>query len=181
MENYCVSLYAYLSMMRSTELALRQSSRELQRVLPTELKIEDRLVKHQWLEQDIWVLHQRLGIVNKGQSTVVEESQWRMECNQHLLASFIGTSYVLEGMTLGGQMIQSIVSRELGIHRDNGGRFFHAYGDQTPQMWKSFCDWANECDVDCNTAVEAANAMFQRVYESFVLLPPNKECGVHGT
>lgn len=49
----------------------------------------------------------------------------------------IGCLYVLEGATLGGQVISRHLAK-LGIGPGNGGRFFHGYGTRTGAMWKSF-------------------------------------------
>lgn len=49
-----------------------------------------------------------------------------------------GCLYVLEGATLGGQVITRHLRRTLGVEPDSGGRFFHSYGEQVPAMWKAF-------------------------------------------
>ena len=53
------------------------------------------------------------------------------------LAFAVGCLYVLEGATLGGQIISRHLAK-LEIGPDNGGLFFHGYGAQTGPMWKSF-------------------------------------------
>jgi heme oxygenase len=55
-------------------------------------------------------------------------------------AAMLGCSYVLEGATLGGQLIGRHVSARLGVSADRGGRFFHGYGDSTGAMWKAFTE-----------------------------------------
>lgn len=55
--------------------------------------------------------------------------------------SAVGCLYVLEGSTLGGQMITRM------LLNPNAGppvrmRFFQAYGSETPQRWREFCLWA---------------------------------------
>ncbi len=54
------------------------------------------------------------------------------------IAQAFGVIYVLEGATLGGQIISSHLSSTLGITRERGGRFFYGYGERTGTMWQSF-------------------------------------------
>lgn len=54
------------------------------------------------------------------------------------MASAFGCMYVVEGATLGGQIISRHLSATLGITPDRGGRFFHGYGRRTAEMWQSF-------------------------------------------
>jgi heme oxygenase (biliverdin-IX-beta and delta-forming) len=51
-------------------------------------------------------------------------------------AEVLGCIYVMEGATLGGQMITRHVLATLGITPETGGRFFHGYGDDTGKMWQ---------------------------------------------
>ena len=53
-------------------------------------------------------------------------------------AARLGCSYVLEGATLGGQIISRHVAACLGISAESGGRFFHGYGGRTGEMWTTF-------------------------------------------
>jgi len=54
------------------------------------------------------------------------------------VATALGCLYVLEGATLGGQVISRCVQKVTGITLDTGGRFFHGYGDRTGPMWQAF-------------------------------------------
>ena len=49
----------------------------------------------------------------------------------------IGCLYVLEGATLGGQVISRHV-RTMGVTPTSGGAFFAGYGPRTGEMWKAF-------------------------------------------
>lgn len=55
------------------------------------------------------------------------------------LAAAIGCLYVMEGATLGGQLISRHVERLLQIRRESGGRFFGGYGPSNGVMWREFC------------------------------------------
>jgi len=54
------------------------------------------------------------------------------------VASAFGCLYVLEGASLGGQVISRHVQAALGVTTERGGRFFHGYGPRTGAMWQEF-------------------------------------------
>jgi len=56
------------------------------------------------------------------------------------VAACFGCLYVMEGATLGGQVISRHVRQVLGVTPELGGRFFHGYGDCTGLMWCAFRD-----------------------------------------
>lgn len=80
-------------------------------------------------------------------------------------AAVIGALYVIEGSTLGGQVIAPQLKRSLGVERDRGASFFHGYGDKTNQHWQHFWLYAaNHCPPECQvvalfTAIELFNAI----------------------
>lgn len=49
-----------------------------------------------------------------------------------------GALYVLEGSTLGGQIIAKHVGRQLGLTHEGGCRYYAAHGRETGVMWKAF-------------------------------------------
>ena len=53
----------------------------------------------------------------------------------------LGALYVLEGSTLGGQIIAGRISKELQTEKSLS--FFGAYGAETRRMWQSFKDFIN--------------------------------------
>jgi heme oxygenase len=55
----------------------------------------------------------------------------------HVAAAF-GCLYVLEGSTLGGQLISRQIHAELGLTPEHGCRFFSSYGANVGQMWRMF-------------------------------------------
>lgn len=59
-------------------------------------------------------------------------------------ARAIGILYVMEGSTLGGQIISRELQKKLGIERHSGGSFFHGHGQKTGEMWHSFLRWASQ-------------------------------------
>jgi heme oxygenase len=54
------------------------------------------------------------------------------------IASGLGTLYVLEGSTLGGQIILRTLRPQLAISSTHGGRFYASYGAQIGAMWRSY-------------------------------------------
>src|SRR5690606_27710661 len=55
----------------------------------------------------------------------------------------MGALYVIEGSTLGGQMICKMVAKRLGISPGSGFKFFSGYGEDTARMWAEFKDFMN--------------------------------------
>ena len=50
-----------------------------------------------------------------------------------------GCLYVLEGATLGGQIVARHLQASLGLTPDTGASYFSGYGLQTGAQWKVFC------------------------------------------
>ncbi len=50
----------------------------------------------------------------------------------------VGCLYVLEGATLGGQLIARHLSRTLDLNAAGGGRFYSGYGAEAGRMWRDF-------------------------------------------
>ena len=53
-------------------------------------------------------------------------------------ADLFGIMYVMEGATLGGQVLRRIIAQRLGIDAENGGEFLDVYGRDTGRLWKAF-------------------------------------------
>ncbi|MEI6335922.1 MAG: biliverdin-producing heme oxygenase [Methylococcaceae bacterium] len=76
----------------------------------------------------------------------------------------VGVLYVVEGSTLGGQMITQLLAKNLGFTRDTGSCFFTGYGENTQPFWQRFIAFSDTLTGDnrqCQTAVEAACQTFQ--------------------
>lgn len=52
----------------------------------------------------------------------------------------LGCLYVMEGATLGGQVISRHLQQNLGIDGNCGGHFFSSYGASVGAMWRGFGD-----------------------------------------
>lgn len=56
------------------------------------------------------------------------------------VAAAFGGIYVIEGATLGGQLIKRQLKESLDVTEENGGAFFNSYGADVGRMWKEFRD-----------------------------------------
>lgn len=77
----------------------------------------------------------------------------------------IGALYVMEGSTLGGKIIKSILIKNLGADGSKGFDFFGGYGDDTESKWNVFKQTVNEKFSDPATHDEiltAANDTFKK-------------------
>lgn len=74
-----------------------------------------------------------------------------------------GSLYVIEGATLGGQIINRHLKQNLDLTTENGGLFFNGYGEKTGLMWKEFIEIATNFAFAANndqTIVESASETF---------------------
>ncbi len=53
-------------------------------------------------------------------------------------ARIFGCLYVIEGATLGGQIVSRHLQASLGVTPQSGGAFFSGYGQHTGSRWKAF-------------------------------------------
>lgn len=60
--------------------------------------------------------------------------------------NLLGYLYVIEGSTLGGQVITRILRDHLHLSPSNGARFFYGYGKKTKEKWDEYCAILNSVD-----------------------------------
>ena len=80
------------------------------------------------------------------------------------IGQLIGTLYVLEGSTLGGQFIFRSVVNYHGLNNNQGACFFNGYGERSPLMWQDFLYFSDIIlgdDTQCQAAKMAACQTFQ--------------------
>ena len=123
-EDYGWLLSCFLSLYRPLEAALRRLD-----WVGTDLDLATRRKSH-WLEHDLRVLGHEPGAI----------ADWQHLPNLMTIHEGLGALYVIEGASLGGQVISRWLTKELGIDRENGGRFFASYGERTGEMWRSFLE-----------------------------------------
>lgn len=56
------------------------------------------------------------------------------------LLPLLGSLYVLEGATLGGQILSRHFTRQFNLSPYQGCAFFTGYGSDTGRRWRSFCE-----------------------------------------
>jgi heme oxygenase len=78
------------------------------------------------------------------------------------LPSFFGAMYVMEGSTLGGQLIARHVEVALHLSEGQGSSYFRGHGSQTGPLWKEFCEMLKLRipDEQTDAVVVSAKAMF---------------------
>lgn len=85
-------------------------------------------------------------------------------------AKAFGACYVMEGATLGGQVIMRHLKQHLDISVENGGSFFNSYGERVGPMWKEFCSiltaFAENNGAD-DEIVESAKQIFDSFARCF--------------
>lgn len=84
-------------------------------------------------------------------------------------ADAMGVAYVLEGATLGGQIIARQLKRRLGIDGDHGARFLLVYGTDVGRRWNEFRafgeSWGSRVDErELDVAVDAARLTFAAIH-----------------
>ena len=73
-----------------------------------------------------------------------------------------GIVYVLEGSTMGGQIITRILSRSMNVPGDIGFSFFNPYHSNTAAKWEGFKNKLNDAagSLDQEKIIQAANHFF---------------------
>ncbi|GGF22615.1 biliverdin-producing heme oxygenase [Hymenobacter cavernae] len=79
----------------------------------------------------------------------------------HTWPQLLGAMYVVEGSTLGGQ----VITRQLAKADISLRNYFNGYGAQTGPMWKSFCHLLSEAASETNQdeIVQSASRTFQHL------------------
>ena len=79
----------------------------------------------------------------------------------HTWPQILGAMYVMEGSTLGGQ----VISRQLVKAGIPMRAYFSGYGERTGIMWKAFCSLLTEAaaETDQNEIVQSASRTFQHL------------------
>ncbi len=76
------------------------------------------------------------------------------------LAAALGCLYVLEGATLGGQVISRHLERSLELDAGNGAAFFTGYGAATGAMWQAFRERLAAAGADERALADSACETF---------------------
>jgi len=79
------------------------------------------------------------------------------------IGQLIGVLYVVEGSTLGAQLIARSLEKHHGLNQTKGGRFFYGYGEETQKNWQdfiSFIETLSDQPEQCTQALDSANQTF---------------------
>jgi len=83
----------------------------------------------------------------------------------------LGILYVVEGSTLGGQMIAAAVKNSLGIGAESGAAYFIGYGASTRKVWEETCrvleEFGQGTETERAEAVAAAADTFDQLNRWF--------------
>lgn len=87
----------------------------------------------------------------------------------------LGCFYVMEGSTLGGQLITKELMKRLPLSPGAGISYFAGYGERTREMWKAFREKISRAEsegADLAAMREAAADTFRKLDEWIRLHPP---------
>ncbi len=77
------------------------------------------------------------------------------------MAHVLGAMYVMEGSTLGGQIIARHIESQFSLAPGVGDAYFRGYGDRTGSMWREFQTVLQQVpDESSESVIEAARALF---------------------
>ena len=86
--------------------------------------------------------------------------------NKHLeindLSYALGVMYVIEGSTMGGQIISKMLQKNLDLQNENMTSYFNSYGNESMQMWTLFKNQvtSSSSKISEKQMVEGAKATF---------------------
>lgn len=98
--------------------------------LPEDDPIRAGRAKAAWLEADLAYFGRDLAAIPRASGDQLPSTTSR--------PAILGAAYVLEGSTLGGQMISQHAERTLGLSEGRGYRFHRSYGPQVGTQWQAF-------------------------------------------
>lgn len=117
-------------------------------------------LKSQWLRSDL----QGMGLSD---DAITRIALCTLPIELRTASCALGSMYVLEGSTLGGQIIYREAADKLGLTPERYGRFFYGYGTRTAAMWKGFGEMLQSRhaggELNIEEATTGARAMFVTV------------------
>lgn len=93
-------------------------------------------------------------------------------------AHALGCLYVLEGATLGGQVVMRRLAERLPVTRAHGGAFLAGYGEHTGPMWSRFRDAVEEYVARHAAAASVVAPMVAAARATFDTLDRWLECSL---
>ncbi len=79
--------------------------------------------------------------------------------------NIFGSLYVIEGSTLGGQVIGRHLKQNFDLDASNGAAFFLGYGPETGKMWRGYAEAVSKFaeTADTEKIVAGANQTFEAI------------------
>lgn len=122
---YMQLLSGYFAIYSSIEMSLLENQKKLN----IELDYSNR-IKYPWIISDLDDLRYDWSTP----MSIKIESERLIQKKQH----WLGVAYVIEGSTLGAQIIANYLARSIGTSSDFAGKFFNGYGSNTERNWNEF-------------------------------------------
>ncbi len=82
-----------------------------------------------------------------------------------------GSLYVIEGSTLGGQVISRHLKQQFDLDETKGAAFFSGYGKETGKMWNGYRDAVTnfaDGEADREEIIAGANETFEKIGKCLV-------------
>jgi heme oxygenase (biliverdin-IX-beta and delta-forming) len=83
----------------------------------------------------------------------------------HDLPTALGSMYVMEGSTLGGQIISRHLEATLGLRGGSGYSYYQSYGSNVGKLWREFL-----AQMDSHTESENAPSLIDAALQTFTSL-----------
>lgn len=100
-------------------------------VLPADDPVRRGREKTAWLESD-------LAYFGHDAATLADLPRCALLPSARSRAEILGAAYVLEGATLGGQIVARDAGKRFGLSGGRGCRYFESYGREVGAQWQAF-------------------------------------------
>jgi heme oxygenase (biliverdin-IX-beta and delta-forming) len=135
---------------------------------PLEQQLQNETAMY-WPESEyIWAEREKTPLLALDLRALNEEAAMHPKCTDlpplTTPAHVLGCLYVLEGASLGGQIISKHLHSNLGLTPESGAAFFYGYGLETGPRWQSFRQFLTSNAEPMNQddeIVVSANATFR--------------------
>ncbi|MBX3040599.1 MAG: biliverdin-producing heme oxygenase [Bdellovibrionaceae bacterium] len=120
--------------------------------------------KMQWLTEDL----QSLGADALPSAERIQENFQRLNEKIRSEAQLWAAIYVIEGSTMGGQVLHGHVTASLGLSEGKGTRYFRSYQSEMGKQWVRFLSELNSLTLapdGTESAVKAADEIFEMFKE----------------
>ncbi len=94
-------------------------------------------------------------------------------------AAALGCAYVLEGSTLGGQLIVKTAAHRWNLHPGAGATFFAGHGSDTGRLWRNFLAGLEQWDTKNPKNATAVTDAGRRTFQIFETQLSKSICNLH--